>query len=213
MSDQWEIRATTFGGCNCDINCGCQFNVPTSHGFCNFINSGTIDEGQFNGTPMKGVKWAVIFAFPGEIAEGNGRRLMIIDADANDDQKQAMEKIVSGDAGEPGSTHFAVFGSVCTEFLETQFAKIELEVDIESRVGSLKVPSLIEATGKPQINVFDGEPFHIAIVRPTGSFEYTYCELGRLTASVTGPIEIKLEETYGQFCTIHYDQNGIVKAA
>lgn len=213
MSDQWEIRATTLAGCNCDINCGCQFNLPTSHGLCNFINSGVVEEGQFNGTSLIGVKWAVIYAFPGEIAEGNGRRLIIINSDASEDQRQAMEKIVSGDAGAPGSTHFAVFGSVCTEFLETQIAKIELEVDIESRIASLKVPSLIDASGKPQINAFDGEPFHIAIARPAGSFEYTYAELGRMSASVTGPIEMKLEESYAQFCTIHYNQGGMVRAA
>ena len=102
---------------------------------------------------------------------------------------------------------------MCTQFPETQFKQIEIEVDIESRKAHLNIPGLVTAVGKPAINEFNGELFHIAIARPTGSFEYTYAELGRGTATVTGPIEMQLDESYAQFCTIHYDQDGLVRAA
>jgi hypothetical protein len=35
------------------------------------------------------------------------------------------------------------------------------------------------------INEFTGQPFHIALARPCGSFEFTYAEIGLGTTSVT----------------------------
>ena len=40
--------------------------------------------------------------WPGEIAEGNGRELIIIDERANDEQREALRKIILGETGEPG---------------------------------------------------------------------------------------------------------------
>jgi hypothetical protein len=211
--DQWTMQATTFGNCNCLINCGCQFNVPTSHGFCNFVLADHIDQGNFNDTSLNGVNYACIFAFPGEIAEGNGRQLIVIDESADDDQRAALQKILAGQVGEPGSNHFSVFSSMCNELLETEYRPIEIEVDIPARTALLKVPGLIESSGEPAINVFNGDPFHIAIARPAGSFEYTYAELGLGTSTVTGAMEMQLDASYGQFCTIHFNQEGLVPAA
>ena len=213
MSDQWMIRATAFSNCNCLINCGCQFNVPTSHGFCNFITSGHIEEGFFNEVSLTGLNYVTVFAYPGEIAEGNGRQLSIIDASANDEQKSALLKIVSGVAGEPGSNHFSVFHSMCSDVLDPLYKPIEIAVDIAARKALLKVPGVIDASGGPAINAFNGEPFHIAIARTSGSFEYTYAELGLGTATVSSAIEMQLDASYGQFCSIHYNQQGMVRAA
>ena len=101
---------------------------------------------------------------------------------------------------------------MCSEVLETEYRPIEIEVDIAARTAVLKVPGLIESTGEPAINAFNGDPFHIAIARPVGSFEYTYAELG-LGTTVTGAMEMQLDASYGQFCTIHINQEGLVQAA
>jgi len=34
MSDQWLFKSETYDNCNCAVNCGCQFNLPTTHGYC-----------------------------------------------------------------------------------------------------------------------------------------------------------------------------------
>jgi hypothetical protein len=175
--------------------------------------AGHIDEGNFNGTALNGLNYACIFAFPGEIAEGNGRQLIVVDERADEDQRAALQKILSGQAGEAGSNHFSVFSSMCSELLATEYLPIEIEVDIAARSASLKVPGLIESVGKPAINVFNGDLLHIAIARPSGSFEYTYAELGLGTTTVTGAMEMHLDASYGQFCTIHYNQEGMVRAA
>jgi len=213
MSDRWMIKSQTFGNCNCAANCGCQFNLPSTHGFCQFVEAGHLEEGYFNDVPLAGLNWAFMITWPGEIAEGNGRELIIIDERADTAQREALRKIMLGEAGEPGSNHFFVFNSLCVEVLDPVYAPIIYEIDIANRTARLEVPGMITATGTPMMNEFTGDPFHIALTRPTGSFEFTYAELGKGTASVSGVLAMELVESYAQFCIHHYDQDGLVKAA
>ncbi|MFV1998593.1 MAG: DUF1326 domain-containing protein [Acidiferrobacterales bacterium] len=213
MPDQWMIRTNSYGNCNCATNCGCQFNLPSTHGFCQFVEGGHIEEGYFNDTSLNGLNWAFVMIWPGEIAEGNGKQLVIIDERADSDQRDALSKIVRGEVGEPGSNHFSVFGSTCSEVLDNLYLPIEYEIDIEARTAHLNIPGLVDTVGSPLINEFDGEEFHIGIARTAGSFEFTFAELGQGTANVTGSMAMDLDSTYAQFCTLHYDQDGLVKAA
>ena len=31
MADQWVFKSETYNNCCCDMNCGCQFNLPSTH--------------------------------------------------------------------------------------------------------------------------------------------------------------------------------------
>ena len=213
MTDRWHFYSETFGNCNCATNCGCQFNVPSTYGYCQFVEGGHIRDGIFNGVDISGLNWAFMMKWPGEIAEGNDRRQIIVDEQADDQQREAIEKIVSGEVGVPGGNHFSVFGSTCSDFLETLFLPVECEIDITARKARLVVPGLIEAQGVPIIDEFSGEEFHIALARPKGSFEFTYAEIGSGTSSVKGELAMVLEASYGQFCEHNYNQDGLIVAA
>ena len=212
MSDHWEFRSHTYDNCNCSVSCGCQFNEPTTHGNCHFAYVGTIVEGHFNDTPLSGLNWAMLCIFPGEIAEGNGKRQIVIDERADEAQRIALETIVAGEACAFLSNHFSVFGSLCSEFFETLFLPIDLEVDLELRTAKVDIPGVVKSSGRPIINAFNGEPFHIALVRPSGSFEFTYGEIGQGTTSVTGELEMAFEDSWALFCVHHYNQDGLVRA-
>jgi hypothetical protein len=194
------------------VSCGCQFNEPTTHGTCQFAYVGTIVEGHFNDTPLAGLNWALLCIFPDEIAEGNGKRQIVIDERADDAQRIALETIISGDACEPLSNHFSVFGSLCTEFFETLFLPIDLDVNLEGRTAKVDIPGVVKSYGRPIINEFNGEPFHIAIARPTGSFEFTYGEIGRGSTTVTGDLEMAFEDSWALFCVHHYNQDGLIRS-
>jgi Uncharacterized conserved protein len=77
MTDQWLFKSETYDNCNCAVNCGCQFNLPSTHGYCQSAFVGNIVEGHFNDTPLAGLNWAGLYKWPGEIAEGmeNARSL------------------------------------------------------------------------------------------------------------------------------------------
>lgn len=194
------------------MNCGCQFNLPSTHGFCQSAFIGTVVEGHFNDTPLTGLNWAALYKWPGEIAEGNGKRMIVIDERADESQRTALEKIVSGEACAPMSNHFCVFASLCSEFFETQFLPINLEVNLELRTATADIPNIMKSRGRPMKNEFNGEPFHIALVRPTGSIEFTYAEIGLGTTSVSGEMDMAFEDSYAQFCVYHFNQDGLIRS-
>ncbi len=55
MADQWLFKSETYDNCNCAVNCGCQFNLPSTHGYCQSAFVGNIVAGHFNETPLAGL--------------------------------------------------------------------------------------------------------------------------------------------------------------
>jgi hypothetical protein len=95
MADRWEFKSETYDNCNCAINCGCQFNLPSTHGYCQSAFIGHLVGGHFNDTPLAGLHWAALCKWPGEIKDGNGRRQIVIDERADAAQRSALENIIS----------------------------------------------------------------------------------------------------------------------
>ncbi len=137
MADRWMIRGAEYGNCNCDYGCPCQFNAPSIHGKCEALVGGQITEGYFNDTRLDGLNWLLMLQWPGEIAEGNGKQQAIIDERANDEQREALRKIIHGESTAPGGTHFFVYNSTVSEVLETLCAPIEIEINIAARKARL----------------------------------------------------------------------------
>jgi hypothetical protein len=211
MQDRWVFKSETYDNCNCAVNCGCQFNLPSTYGYCQSAFVGNIVEGHFNGTPLGSLNWAAIYKWPGEIAEGNGKRQIVIDERADAAQRAALETIISGQACEPLSNFFSVFGSTCSEFCETLFLPIDLKANWELRTARVEIPGVLKSSGRPIINKFNGQPFHIALARPSGSFEFTYAEIGLGTTSVTGDIEMTFEDSWAHYCVHHFNPDGLVR--
>jgi len=211
MTDQWEFKSETYDNCNCAVNCGCQFNLPSTHGHCQSAFIGELVEGHFNDTQIAGLKWAGLYKWPGEIAEGNGKRQIVIDERADNAQRKALETIISGEACAPLSNLFAVFASTCSETCETLYLPIELEANFEDRTARVEIPGVLQSSGRPIINDFSGEPFHIGIARPSGSFEFTYADIGLGTTSVQGDMDMTYEDSWAHYCVHHFNQDGLVR--
>ncbi len=210
MTDRWAFKSETYDNCNCAVNCGCQFNLPSTYGYCQSAFVGNIVEGHFNDTPLAGLNWAALYKWPGEIAEGNGQRQIVIDERADEAQRTALEAIISGEASAPLSDLFSVFGSTCSKLCETLFLPIDLEANFEERTARVDIPGVMKSSGRPIINKFDDQPFHIALARSSGSFEFTYAEIGLGTTSVTGDIEMEFEDSWAHYCVHHFNQDGLV---
>jgi len=210
MADQWKIRGVEYGNCNCDHGCPCQFGSPTTHGNCEAVVGGIIEEGHFNDTKLDGLKWAMLLKWPGEIAEGNGRQQAIIDESADADQREALRKILHGESTQPGATHFFVYNSTMSEVLETLYRPIDISIDLEARKASIKVDGIVESTGAPIIDAHTGAEHRARIHLPNG-FEYTYAEMGTGQTKATGAIELDLSGSYGQFNVLHMTQDGVVR--
>ena len=210
MADQWMVRGAEYGNCNCDYGCPCQFQSPTTHGNCEAVVGGIIEEGYFNETRLDGLKWALVLYWPGEIAEGNGRQQAIIDESADAAQREALRKILHGESTAPGATHFFVYNSTMSEVLDPIYTALDVEIDVEARQGRINVPGLVESRGVPITNRFDGSDYRARIQLPNG-FEYTTAEMGSGTSTVRTAIALDLADSYGQFNIMHLNQDGVIR--
>ena len=68
----WYVKARSFGNCNCDHACPCQFEGLPNHGFCQAFGVFTVDEGMFGAVDLTGVTAALVYAWPGPVFEGGG---------------------------------------------------------------------------------------------------------------------------------------------
>jgi hypothetical protein len=211
MTDKWMIRGTEFTNCNCNPGCPCQFGSPSTRGFCEAFISGNIEEGHFDQTTLNGLNWAVLAHWPGEIAAGNGTAQIIIDERATSAQRDALQRILSGQDTKPGSTHFFVFASTMSTILPTLFAPINVTIDVNGRTAEVTIGKILEAMGRPFISPFSGQPVQQAIHLPQG-FEFTHAEVGTGTTKSQAGIRLDLKETHGHFNVLHMNQDGVIRS-
>jgi hypothetical protein len=210
VKDRWLLRGPQFGNCNCAYGCPCQFGSPTTNGFCHAMGAIRVAEGYFNDVRLDGLSAVFLMQWPGEIAQGNGRAQSIIDERATPEQREALGRILRGEATTPGATHFYVFASTMREVLDTIYAPIELEIDVDQRTARVHVPDLIDSRGAPIVDPHSGQEFRAGISLPNG-FEYTYAEMGSGTTSARAGLAFELKDSYGQFHELHMNQDGVIR--
>ncbi len=110
---------------------------------------------------------------------------------------------------EPGATIFQVFSATFDAVHDPIFRKIELNVDVDGRRATLRVPDLIDARGEPILNPVTGKEHRARINLPMG-FEYTTAEAGRGWATTSGVISLRLEDTHAHFAHLHMTQSGVL---
>jgi hypothetical protein len=210
MSDRWMIRGLEYANCNCNPGCPCQFNSPTTHGRCEAVGAGVVEEGYFNETRLDGLRFVLLLQWPGEIAEGNGRQQAIIDVRADAAQREALRKIVYGESTKPGATAFFVYNSTMSEVLPPVFAPIEFEMQLDARRARLRVPGLVESDGSPIVDPHSGNEHRAGIRLPNG-FEYVFAEVGKGSTRTRGAIELAFDGSHAQWHTMHLTQDGVVR--
>lgn len=210
MSDRWMIRGKEYGNCVCAWGCPCQFNAPSTHGHCEALVAGHIEEGYFNDTRLNGLNFVLLVQWPGEIAAGNGKQQAVLDERATPVQREALRKIVHGESTRPGATHFYVYNSTMSQVLEPLVAPIELTIDVDERTARVTVPGMIQSEGSPIVNAHTGNHYRARIHLPEG-FEYTVAEMGTGTSRVQAGIQMQLSGSYGQFNTLHMNQDGVIR--
>ena len=194
----WQIKGDHAGTCNCDWACPCQFNANPDKGNCEAFLVWQISEGHFGDTSLDGVRFGFAVHWPGAIHEGNGTRQFVVDEGATDEQRKALEELARG---EHGGTYFEIVASVCPNDRDPTVAKIDLDVDRESRRGSFRITGLGECRVEPIINPEISDAEHRARIDLPDGFEYKVAEIGNSVAwsvSSEGPLSFDHENTYAQ---------------
>lgn len=206
---KWEIKGRELATCNCDTGCPCQFNSLPTNGDCSAIVGIQIDQGRFGDVKLDGVRAIGILSWPGAIHEGRGKALIIVDEKANDAQREAMLKILSGQETEPGATIFNVFAATLEQVFDPVFKPIDMEIDVERRKGGFKVSGLVDASASPILNPITGQEHRARIDLPQG-FEYRVAEIAKGRSKSSGPLPLSFTDTHAHFCKLHMTQSGVV---
>jgi hypothetical protein len=169
-----------------------------------------IESGYHHDVRLDGLNVIWLLHWPNPIHLGNGITQAVIDERANEEQRKALVRILSGLDTEMGATHWQVFSTTMTEILPAIFRPIDFAVDVETRMAKLSVPGLIESRGTPIRNPVTGDVHRVRIDLPNG-FEYSIAEMGSGTSKISGEIPMDLKESYGQFAELHLSSSGIIK--
>src|SRR3954453_21130253 len=207
----WEFKGRELVNCNCEYGCNCQFNALPDKGHCHAVAGIVIDEGHHGDTRLDGLRIAAVFKWPGPIHEGNGEAIAFVDERADDAQREALLKIMTGQDTDPFATMFAVYASTVTRMNEPVFTNVDFEVDVEGGGARMSVPDYLEMTGEPIRNKVTGAESRAQIVLPDG-FEYAVADIGSASSRTTGgPMQVEFGDSYGQFAHLHLNSHGVVR--
>ncbi len=209
MATEWELKAREFANCNCSYGCPCQFSALPTHGSCEAAVGYQFDEGHFGDVRIDGLRAAALYKWPGAVHQGDGTMRLVIDERADAKQREALEKILTGEETKEMATVWWVYAKMSPNRLETLFKPIEFEVDVDERRARLVVPGVVETVGEPIRNPVSGETHRARIDLPHG-FEYRLAEIGSGTTKATNGIELDLKDSYGQFANLHMNNAGVV---
>lgn len=203
----WRMRGPEIANCNCDWGCPCQFNALPTNGNCRAMTSMRIDEGHFGGVSLSGLGWVGMFAWPGPIHEGGGEAFVVVDEKADEAQRNAILTILAGGETEPGATIFNVFATVIETMHEPAFLPIDFEVDIEGRVGRVRVDGVIDTRIEPIRNPVTGEPHRARVSLPNG-FEYKEAEYASGDTHATGPVALDWASRHSHVANLDLSTRG-----
>jgi hypothetical protein len=95
----WQFSGDFFESCNCEVNCPCVFGTPAHYDRCDVAFAWHIASGRYGDTALDGLNFAVVARTPKRMADGNWSVAIYIDQRATRPQRQALERIASGDGG------------------------------------------------------------------------------------------------------------------
>ena len=206
----WHIEAISFGSCNCDYGCPCQFERRPSHGDCRGFEVGRIEHGHFAEVKLDGLCFALLYAWPGAVFEGDGTMQAIIDERADGEQRRALCTVLHGGETEEAKTHWWVYHAMSSTVHEPLFKPIDFAVDIAARTARVSIPGVLHSTGRPIVSPATGEHHRVRIDIPNG-IEFELAEIGSASTTAAGLIELQLNDTYGQFNVVRQSGTGVMR--
>ena len=161
---RWTIAVDYVETCNCDFGCPCNFNGFPTDGRCEALVGYHVRKGRFGRTRLDGLDVIYAAAWPHAIHQGGGSLRLYISEGASAEQRAALVRIFSGRA--KGTGPFELFGNTMSAFDDPVFAPIEMTID--GRRSSFRVPGHLDVALAPFTNPVSGEVQDIRVNMPKG---------------------------------------------
>jgi hypothetical protein len=149
-TESWQASGQYYETCSCDFVCPCvpgQMSVKPSKGSCTFAMAFQIERGSYGATSLDGLGFIVLGLTPEAMGKGNWSVGVVIDARANDAQREAITAIASGSGGGP----MAALGPLVGKFLGVESAPIQF--DRKGAGWSVKAAELVDMSAQPAMGI------------------------------------------------------------
>ena len=161
---QWNMKSDYVESCNCDFGCPCNFSGFPTYGSCHTLILFHIRSGSYGDTKLDDLDFITALYWPKAIHEGNGTAQVFITNKANEEQRQALINIVSGQA--KGDAPFAILSGTFKYFLEPQF--VDINVNLNGKKSSFSVPGVMDVQIESFTNPVTGEEQDTKVQLPKG---------------------------------------------
>jgi hypothetical protein len=139
----WRIEGDWWDLCSCAIGCPCIFSSNPTQGFCDGALSWLIREGNYGDVPLGGLAFVAIVHFKGNVFEKNREFGWLIDDRADEAQRAALARIVTGEAG--GA--FAAWADLRIKLHGVEYVPLKLEQTPEA--WTVESPGRVSGFGRP----------------------------------------------------------------
>ena len=138
---------------------------------------------------------------------------LVIDPRADEDQRAALEAIMTGQDTEEMATVWSVYAAMSPHRLETIYAPVSLELNIDDRTAKGVAEGVVEVDVEPIPNIVTGEPHRIGIALPHG-FEFGFAEMAKgHSRTPGGDLDLnKNNGTHAHLAKLHLTGSGRVAA-
>ena len=139
--ERWNLKGDYFENCNCEILCPCIVRggpaVPTE-GHCDVAFAFHIDEGDYRGVALDDLNFIVVAYTPGIMGDGDWTLANYIDERADQFQRAALTRILSGEIGGPAERWMRL----TSNYLGIQYCPIAYTINGHER--SVTIPGIID---------------------------------------------------------------------
>lgn len=172
---QWSLKGEYLEACSCDWGCPCKFGANPTKGYCQGVIGFQIQDGSYGQADLSGLGLALIISAPAAPWLGNITATMYIDERATPEQRQALEAILSGQAG----GFWAAIGSLISDNRGIKFAPLKMDTSGTRR--TFTVPGVINLVNEPLVNPMTQQEQEVMV---TNTFD-PFCASGRAGKSAT----------------------------
>lgn len=188
------MKGATFGPCNCDWGCPCNFDAPPTYGHCDGIYVWAVSEGRYGDVPLEGLNFAWAAHSPGPIHEGGLTAVVLVDDNADPEQRAALDALWTAPSGLP----FDILNAVTSTFLDTIYAPFEIELAGINTKATIDGGKIFEVEQSRVKNPVTGEEEELYVDKPKG-FTSTRSELGMAEVARFATDGLVLEGMSGKY--------------
>jgi hypothetical protein len=96
----YRLTGTYFAPCTCRVACPCDFGEPEGDdGYCSGAVAFDFKNGEIDGVDVSGVVVGLAADWPKGFISGNGKARLYFDPSTSADQRGALERVLTGQAG------------------------------------------------------------------------------------------------------------------